>query len=85
MKKSILGRILQNHFLAMVICCAIPLIAISTLSLMGILGSWGFYAMMFLCPLLHVFMMRGHSHSHEETNEQPLIEEGTMKDRFEGE
>ncbi len=28
MKRSIFGKIKENHLLAMIICCAIPLIAI---------------------------------------------------------
>ena len=59
MKKSLLGKILQNHSLAMILCCAIPLALIVILSLTGTLGSWGFYAVMLLCPLLHIVMMRG--------------------------
>jgi hypothetical protein len=34
-----------------------PLVAISLLSYMGVLGPWGFYALILLCPLLHVLMM----------------------------
>lgn len=60
MKNSLLGKIFQNHPLAMILCCAIPLALIVIFSLTGSLGSWGYYALFLLCPLLHVFMMRGH-------------------------
>lgn len=60
MLKSIFGKILQNHPLAMILCCAIPLTLFVVLSFTGSLGSWGFYGLMLLCPLLHVLMMRGH-------------------------
>ena len=63
-KKSLLGKILQNHSLAMILCCAIPLALIVILSMTGTLGSWGFYALMLLCPVLHIVMMRGHTSSH---------------------
>lgn len=63
MKKSLLGKTLQNHPLAMILCCAIPLGLIVILSLTGSLGSWGFYALILLCPVLHIFMMRGHGHT----------------------
>ena len=51
----------------MILCCAIPLGLIMILSVSGHLGSWGYYALILLCPLMHVFMMRGHgsSHNHE--------------------
>ena len=60
MKKSLWREILRNHSLAMIICCAIPLILFLVLSLTATLGSWGFYALILFCPLLHVLMMRGH-------------------------
>jgi hypothetical protein len=47
-----------SHSFWMVLCCAIPLMGIIVLSLLGILGSWGFYALILLCPLLHLFFMR---------------------------
>ncbi len=60
-------KIKQNHFLAMVLCCAIPLIGILALSSLGVLGSWGYYALLLLCPVGHVFMMRGmHSDNKKE-------------------
>jgi hypothetical protein len=37
-----------SHFLMMIVCCAIPIIAIVVLSSMGILGSWGFYLLTYL-------------------------------------
>lgn len=59
MQKSIFGKIFQNHSLAMILCCAIPLTLFVVLSFTGSLGSWGFYGLILLCPLLHVLMMRG--------------------------
>jgi len=54
----------KNHSLAMSICCALPLTLFVLLSLSGVLGSWGLYALLFLCPVLHLFMMRGRTRSH---------------------
>jgi hypothetical protein len=60
MQKSVLRGILRNHSLAMILCCAIPLILFLILSLSGSLGSWGYYALFLLCPLVHLLMMRGY-------------------------
>jgi hypothetical protein len=60
MQKSLWRDILRNHSLAMILCCAIPLIPFLILSLNGSLGSWAYYTLFLLCPLLHVLMMRGH-------------------------
>ena len=64
----------------MIICCAGPLVIISLLASIGILGSWGYYSVFLLCPLLHVFMMRGHSSSHADGKNQAEIGEETVKD-----
>ena len=64
MLKSRFQKIIQNHFLTMALCCAIPLAGILTLSSIGVLGSWGYYALLLICPLGHLFMMGGiHAHS----------------------
>jgi len=47
-----------SHSFWMILCCAIPLVSIAILSFLGILGSWGFYALVLLCPLLHLIFMR---------------------------
>jgi hypothetical protein len=57
MNKGESRNVLRNHSFTMIICCAIPLVAVSVLSYMGVLGPWGFYALILLCPLLHVLMM----------------------------
>lgn len=51
-------NIWNSHSFLMILCCAIPLVGIILLSLLGILGSWGFYALILLCPLLHLVFMR---------------------------
>jgi hypothetical protein len=66
MIKLLLKKIKQNHALAMILCCGIPLIGILALSSLGVLGSWGYYALLLICPIGHVLMMRGmHSNSEE--------------------
>ena len=55
-----------NHALMMILCCGIPLVGILTLSTFGILGSWGYLALLLICPLGHLLMMRGmQSHSED--------------------
>ena len=64
MIKWIVAKIKQNHFLAMVLCCAIPVVGILALSAFGVLGSWAYLLIFLICPLGHIFMMRGmHSNS----------------------
>ena len=64
MIKLLLEKIKKNHALAMILCCGIPLVGILALSSLGILGSWGYYALLLICPVGHLLMMRGmHSNS----------------------
>jgi hypothetical protein len=71
MIKFLLEKIKKNHALAMILCCGIPLVGIMALSSLGLLGSWGYYALILLCPLGHIFMMRGMMHSNSKENMVP--------------
>ena len=75
MIKSIFDKIKQNHFLAMVLCCAIPIVGILALSASGVLGSWAYVLVILLCPLGHILMMRGMHSSHAEQVAQPEVNE----------
>ncbi len=55
--KQKLSGIFKNHPAMMVIGCLIPLAALGALSYMGVVGSWGYYALLLLCPLAHILMM----------------------------
>lgn len=79
MIKSLFLKIKQNHFLAMVLCCAIPTIGILTLFAFGVLGSWAYFLVFMLCPLGHIFMMRGMHSSHTEQIAQPEANEIELK------
>jgi hypothetical protein len=69
--KTLLEKIKKNHALAMILCCAIPLVGILVLSSLGVLGSWGYYALILICPLGHIFLMRGmHSSSAKDSGMQ---------------
>lgn len=59
----------------MVLCCGIPLVGILILSSLGVLGSWGYYALLLICPLGHVLMMRGMLASHSAEKVQPEIKQ----------
>ena len=52
------GDIWSRHSFRMLLCYAIPLGGVALLSFLGILGFWGFYALVLLCPLLHYIFMR---------------------------
>jgi len=75
MIKWIMTKLKQNHSLAMVLCCAIPIIGILALSASGVLGSWAYFLVILLCPLGHIFMMRGMHSSHIEQTAQPDVNE----------
>lgn len=51
-------NIWSSHLFWMVLCCLIPLAGITLLSFLGIIGPWGLYALILLCPLLHFIFMR---------------------------
>ncbi len=46
-----------GHAIFMVICCFIPIIGIVLLAASGVVGGWGYYALILLCPLGHFVMM----------------------------
>jgi hypothetical protein len=50
-------------------------VGIIILSLLGVLGSWGFYALILLCPLLHLFFMRRMASKdvHKESSENHMM------------
>jgi hypothetical protein len=70
MIKSLLEKIKKNHALTMLLCCGVPIVGILALSSLGILESWGYYALVLICPLGHILMMRG-MHSNSEVNMVP--------------
>jgi len=49
----------HNHALLMLIACAVPLILLLFLSWTGILAGWGYFLLILLCPLMHIFMHKG--------------------------
>lgn len=75
MIQRLFTKIRQHHSLAMVLCCAIPIIGILALSASGVLGSWAYYLVILLCPLGHIFMMRGMHSSHVEQISRPEVDE----------
>ncbi len=46
-----------KHAIFMALCCLIPIIGISLLAVSGVVGGWGYYALILLCPLGHFIMM----------------------------
>lgn len=73
MINTFLEKIKKNHALMMILCCGIPMVGILVLSSLGVLGSWGYYALILICPLGHLVMMRGMHSTNEESKVQPEI------------
>lgn len=73
MLRLLFEKIKKNHALTMILCCAIPIVGILALSALGILGSWGYYALILICPIGHLWMMRGmHSESKDKVVTQQI-------------
>jgi hypothetical protein len=54
----------------MLACCLIPLGLLAAVMLFNVdLGSVGLFAIVLLCPLLHILMMRGMRHDHGHTTQ----------------
>jgi hypothetical protein len=71
MKVMVLDKIRNNHSLLMILCCALPIVAVLSLSYLGILGSRGYYALFLLCPLSHILMFRkGHSEQDKDVGDK---------------
>lgn len=58
MKVSLFDKLRKHHAFLMIFCCVFPILAVLSLSYLGVLGSWGYYALFLLCPLSHIFMFR---------------------------
>jgi len=43
--------------------CVLPIVLIGGMYILGITGGYLFYAILLLCPLSHVLMMKGHGHN----------------------
>jgi len=63
MKKDPHNGRLRRHSLAMILCCALPVLLFGAMAFTGYLGSWGWAALFLFCPVMHLFMMRGHHSS----------------------
>ena len=67
------GRGLK-HMLMMLVCCLAPIGAVLLLNLSGYEGS-GSFLVFLLCPLMHLFMMRGMGKKQQEpANEKNTIQ-----------
>ena len=57
MKKSFFQKAFNSHAYAMILAYALPMVSFAGLSYLGIIESWGFYALFLLCPLAYILMM----------------------------
>lgn len=66
----------RRHLWIMFLCCAIPIVGLLAMSVLNIPASSVLYFGLFLlCPLLHLFMMRGMTgHSHGPARRGEVIE-----------
>lgn len=64
MLKNLWQKIKQNHLLMMAICCLAPIVLIvGVLSFFKADNNYWAWLIILLCPLMHIFMMKGHKHN----------------------
>lgn len=64
MLKIIWRKIKQNHLLMMALCCLVPIVLIvGWLALFRGSSDYWFWLIILLCPVLHIWMMKGHRHN----------------------
>ncbi len=59
----------ERHLFFMLLCCLIPIVAILALVALG-LGGWAIYGLFLLCPLMHIFIIRGHKEADHGEHDQ---------------
>ncbi|WP_219857089.1 DUF2933 domain-containing protein [Candidatus Hakubella thermalkaliphila] len=67
----------NKHLVFMILCCLIPVALFVGLLVFGIpMSSLIFFALILLCPLAHIFLMRGMGHGgHHEPAPEPAKRE----------
>ena len=59
MNMNLFEKLKHNHWLMMIICCAIPLILLAlAIYIFGLDNKYIFWFILLLCPILHYFMMK---------------------------
>jgi len=56
MKKTITFKTIWKHPLGMALCCILPMLLVLGLLWSGLIGTWGYYLIFLLCPLMHLIM-----------------------------
>lgn len=73
----------HNHGLWMVLCCLLPILAISILPAFGVRGSFStllYTILIFACPLMMInMMMGGHQHDEEDADNKAEGKNGEHK------
>jgi hypothetical protein len=57
LKNGIFQNAFNSRTFALIIVCALLIASFAGLSYIGVLESWGFYALFLLCPLIFIQMM----------------------------
>lgn len=71
MIKKSWNKIKENHFLMMMLCCAIPISLIAGFIYLFKGNSDSLVWLIFiLCPLMHIWMMKGHKHGKSHTDQK---------------
>lgn len=79
----------NKHLLIMLACCLIPLAALVAIFAFGIpVSNVLFFGLVLLCPLLHIFMMRGmmrqHGAGHAHYDAPPIVPTRQIADTAQG-
>ena len=59
---SLRSKLKQNRLLLMILCCLILIVLIINFNALFKKSNYWIWLVFLLCPLMHIFMMKGHKH-----------------------
>ncbi len=65
---NFISKLRNNHSLMMAVCCLVPIIILIAVFTLGVSNKYVFWGVLFLCPIMHLFMHSAHKDHKDKKN-----------------